>query len=79
MWKKDGKELCGLEKLQGARDFISGEQSSVVIYLPNLDVQLINIITNLCVLYTGLLGLEIYHNTVALVYSPEVEGKFLLL
>lgn len=41
----------------------SWETVSVVINLPNLGVQLINIITELCGFCMGSLGLEIYCNT----------------
>lgn len=33
-----------------------------MVYVPNLDMQFINILTELCFPYTGLLGLEIHHN-----------------
>jgi hypothetical protein len=62
-WKEDGAELHGLEKPQVARDLIAGEYSSVVVDLPNLGIQIINIITVLCIFYMGLLGLEIYCTT----------------
>ena len=60
-WKEDGTEPRGLEEPQVARDFMAGEESSVVVDLPNLGVQLINIMTELCAVctYLGLLGLEI--------------------
>jgi hypothetical protein len=72
-WEKRGKETeeeevegdgagpHGLEKPQVAKDLRAGEWSSVVVYLPNLGMQLINIVTELC-FCTGLLGLEIYCN-----------------
>jgi hypothetical protein len=60
-WKEDEAEPCGLEKLQVTRDLIAGEWSTVVVDLPNLGMQLINIITEVCVLYRGLLGLKIYY------------------
>ena len=47
--KEDGAESDGLEQPQVARDLLAGEQSSVVINPPNLGVQLINILTELCV------------------------------
>ena len=50
--KGDGTKPHGLEEPQAARDLITGEQSCVVIYLHNLDIQLINI-TELCVLCMG--------------------------
>lgn len=62
LWEEDGAEPCGLEKSQVARDLIAGKQISVVVDLPNLGVQLINIITELCGFYMGSLGLEIYCN-----------------
>ena len=62
-WKEDGAEPRGLEEPQVARDLPAGEWSSVVVYIFNLGTQLINTITELYVLCTGLLGLEIYHNT----------------
>jgi hypothetical protein len=43
----------GREKPQVARDAIAGELSSVVVNLPNLGLQLINIITGLCVSAQG--------------------------
>ena len=57
---EDGADPCILEEPQVARDLIAEEQSSVVVDLPNLGVQLINVITELCDLCTGILGLEIY-------------------
>ena len=53
-WKEDGAEPQGLEKWEVARDLKAGKQSSVVVDLPNLGVQLINIIIELCVHCTGL-------------------------
>jgi hypothetical protein len=44
-----------------SRDPIAGQKSRVVVDLPSPGVQMINIIAELCVLYTGLLGLEIYY------------------
>ena len=61
-WKEDGEEPRGLEKLQVVRDLIAGKQSSVVVNLPNQGMQLISIVTELCVLCTGFLWLEIYSN-----------------
>jgi hypothetical protein len=63
LWKEDGAEPHGLEKPQVARDRIAGEEISVVVDLPNLGIQLINIITEMCVFYLGSLGLEIYCST----------------
>ena len=51
--KMDGAERYGLEEVHIAR----------YLYLPNLDMQFISIIIELCVLCTGFLGLEIYCNT----------------
>ena len=42
-----------------ARDLIAGEQSSVVVYLLNLGVQIVNILTELYALCKGILVLEI--------------------
>jgi hypothetical protein len=53
------------------KDLIAGEQSSVVANLPNLGVQLINIVTELCVFCMDLLGLEIYCNKMAPTYQLE--------
>ena len=61
-WKEDGEEPHGLEKLQVVRDLIAGEQSSVVVNLHDQGMQLIYIVTELCVLCTGFLWLEIYSN-----------------
>jgi hypothetical protein len=63
-WKKDGAEPHSLEKPQVARDLTAGELISIVVDLPNLGIQLINIIIELCVFPpTGLLWLEIYCNS----------------
>jgi len=43
---EDGADPCGLEEQQVARDFIAGQSSSVLVCLPNLGMQLINIITD---------------------------------
>ena len=59
-WKESGAEACGLEKLQGIRNFIDREDGSVVVDLPNLDMQLVFILIELCFLHPGLFGLEIY-------------------
>ena len=48
-WKENGAEPHGPENLQIARDLMTGEESSVVLNLPNLRVQLANIVTELCV------------------------------
>lgn len=42
-----------------------GKKSSVVVNLPNLGMQHINILTEFCVFYTGLLGFDIYCNKLA--------------
>ena len=63
-WKEDETEPHGLEKLQVARDLIAGEENCVVVNVPNLGVQRINIITELCVPCSGLLRLEISCSTV---------------
>ena len=47
------------EESRVSRDH-SWEQSSVVVDLYNLVMQLVNIITELCILHTGCLGQEIY-------------------
>lgn len=59
---EDGAEPWGLEKPRIARDLLAGGSSRVVVDLPNLGVQFINIVIELCVLCVGLLGLEIYCN-----------------
>jgi len=41
-------------------DLIAGEQTGIVLYLPTIGMQLINIIPELFVLCLGILGLEIY-------------------
>ena len=61
-WKESGAEACGLEKLQGIRNFIDREDGSVVVDLPNLDMQLVFILIELCFLFLVLIGLEIYCN-----------------
>jgi hypothetical protein len=61
--EEDGAEVHGLEKSQVAKDLIAGEESSVVVDLPHLGIQLINTVTGLWVFYMGLLGLEIYCNS----------------
>ena len=45
----DGVEPHDPEMWQVAGDLISGEQNSAVINLSNLDLQLINMVTELCV------------------------------
>lgn len=57
--KEDGTEPHDPEKPQVTRDLIAGEWKGVAVNLPNLDIQLINIVSELwfCM---GLLGLEIY-------------------
>lgn len=47
--KGDEAEPHGPEMLQVAGDLIAGEESCVMVNLSNLDLQLINIITELCV------------------------------
>lgn len=67
-----GGEACGLEKTQVIRDLINGDYSSIVVDLPNLGVQFIFILIELCFLCTGLFGLEIYRNTFfSLRYQPQ--------
>ena len=61
-WKQDEVEVCSLEEAQVARDFIAEEQNSGILFMPNLGMHFINIITEFCVLYMDLLGLEIYSN-----------------
>lgn len=57
-WKKNGAETHGLEKPQVIKNLMNGEYSSVVVELPNLGPQLVFILIKLCLLYTGLFGLE---------------------
>ena len=59
-WKGSGAEAHGLEKPQVLRGLIDVEDGNVAVDLPNLGVQLVFILTELCSLCTGLLGLEIY-------------------
>ena len=59
-WKESRAEVHGLEKPQVIRDLKDGEYSSVVVDLPNLGMQLVFILIELCFLYQGLSGLEIY-------------------
>ena len=47
--EEDGAEVHGLEKSQVAKDLIAGEESSVVVDLPHLGIQLINTVTGLWV------------------------------
>jgi hypothetical protein len=61
--KKSGAEAGGLEKPQVLRGLIDGEDGSVAVDLPNLGVQLVFILTELCFLCLDLFGLEIYSNT----------------
>lgn len=49
-----GAEPHSLEKLQAARGLIIGELISIMRDLPNLGTELINILTELCVLYRAL-------------------------
>jgi hypothetical protein len=55
-WKEDGAESRGLEKRHVTRDLVAGEYGTAVVDLPNLGVKLINITTESCVLFMGLLG-----------------------
>ena len=52
--KGNGEEPHGLEEAQVSRGI-----GSVVFYLPNIGIHLINIITELCVLCMGILELAI--------------------
>jgi hypothetical protein len=63
-WKESGAEACGSEKLQGRRDLIDGEDGSVVVDVPNIGMQLVFILIELCFLHPGLFGLEIYRNKI---------------
>lgn len=47
-WEEDGVEPRGLEKQQVVRDLTAGKRSSVVVDLPHLGEQLINIISEWC-------------------------------
>ena len=64
-WKADRAVACVLEEPQSVRDFLAEEYSSIGIYLCNLVLQIINIITELCALCTSLLEFEIYCNKLA--------------
>ena len=57
-----GEEPGCLKKRHVTRDLIAGELSSAEVYLPNLCMQLINIILELWVPCTDLLGLVTYCN-----------------
>lgn len=59
---EDGIVPRGLEKPQVTRDLIDGRQSSVAVNVPNLAVQLVNAVTELCGFCSDILGLEIYCN-----------------
>jgi hypothetical protein len=48
------------------RGLLYGEDGSVVVDLPNLGVQLVFTVIELCFHCLGLFGLEIYHNKLAL-------------
>lgn len=69
-WKEDRAEPHGLGEPHVTRHLIAGDWSSVVVYLPNLYVQITNITTELCVLCIGLLRLEIYHNKALFTIYP---------
>lgn len=49
-----GSEPHSLEKLKAARGLIIGELISIMRDLPNLGIELINILTEFCVLYRAL-------------------------
>ena len=49
-----------LAEPQVTRNFRDGQYSSKMVYLPNLGIQPVNILTELCVLCMRILGLEIY-------------------
>jgi hypothetical protein len=59
---EDGADPCVVEEPQVVRAFIAGQQSSVVVYLPNLGLQLINILTELCGLCMIILGEKIFEH-----------------
>jgi hypothetical protein len=62
-WKESRAEACGLEKPKVIRGLIDEEDGSAVVDQPNLGVQNVFILIDLCFLCQGILGLEIYHNT----------------
>ena len=64
-WKENGAEAGDLEKPQVLRGLIDGKNGSVVVDLPNLGVQLVFILTEMCFHCTGFFGLEIYLNKMA--------------
>jgi hypothetical protein len=73
-WKESGAEAHGPEKPQVKRDLIDGEDGSVVGDLPNLGLQLVFILIELCFPCLGLFGLEIYCNKMA----PKCHTQLLL-
>ena len=62
--KVEGKQSRStwLEKPQGLRGLIDGEDGSVVVDLPNLGAQHVFILIVLCFHCRGIFGLEIYRN-----------------
>lgn len=64
-WKPIWSRTTCPGKLQIAKGLTPGEYVVVVIDLPNLGIQFINIIIGLCAFLHGLLGLEIYCNKFA--------------
>jgi hypothetical protein len=54
--KKSQAEAHGLEKLQGLRGLVDGEDGSVAVDLPNLGTQHVIILTESCFHCWGILG-----------------------
>jgi hypothetical protein len=60
--KESGAEAPGLEKPQGIRGLLNGEDGSVAVDLPHLGAQHGFILIELCFHCLGLFGLVIYCN-----------------
>ena len=71
-WRGTGVEA--LEKPQVIRGLTDGEDGNAVLDLPNLGVQLVFILIELCFPCMGLFGLEIYCNKMA----PKCHTQLLL-
>lgn len=56
-----------VEEPQVARDLTAGEYSSIVVYLPNPNVQLINILTELYVLCRAYYGWRFTNTNLAVI------------
>ena len=62
-----GAGTHGLEELQVAWDIIARKYSSIVVYLPNPNVQLINILTELYVLCRAYYGWRFTNTNLAVI------------